>query len=295
MRAFLPFVCIGAFLFSSSSVFAQKKKDYNRNNTVYQDVNHYGKGSQVQSLKLALGGGAVSYSGELGNYGDKIRPMVNVGILYKIIPNLSLRGDFSYFTLTGDDKGGNNDFRNLSFRSRNIEAFGGVMYELFDVDNYSRGQALIVNPYIFAGLGVTNVNPTTVLDGNRYKLRDFQTEDVKYAGSTPVIPLGLGVRLEVTRMIGFSLEATYRFTFTDYLDDVSTNYVVLNDPLRARLADRGPEVGTPAAEPGQQRGNPASNDGYLSLGARVEFLLFPSPVSNKPQCPGRVRRRGVRN
>jgi hypothetical protein len=56
------------------------------------------------------------------------------------------------------------------------------MYELFDVDMYSRGQGLIVNPYAFAGLGFVTVNPTAELNGRDYNLRQFRTEDITYPG-----------------------------------------------------------------------------------------------------------------
>ncbi len=93
---------------------------------------------------------------------------------------------------------------------------------------------MIVNPYVFGGLGFTTLSPTAELNGTRYTLRDYQTEDVAYSGATMITPVGAGVRFEFTRRIGMSLEAGYRFTFSDYLDDVSARYINTTtvDPIR---------------------------------------------------------------
>jgi hypothetical protein len=100
------------------------------------------------------------------------------------------------------------------------------------------------------------------------------------------MPLGAGVRFELTRRVGLALEAGYRFTFSDYLDDVSTTYpAAAVDPLRASFIDRGPQVGTPPAEPGSMRGNPNNKDGYLSLGIKLEYLLFPINNDPNPSAP----------
>jgi hypothetical protein len=126
------------------------------------------------------------------------------------------------------------------------------------------------------------------LDGVRYNLRRYRTEDVQYSAATVIAPVGLGIRFEFTRRLGVSLEAAYRFTFSDYLDDVSTTYIGsgnITDNIRARLSDRGPEVGQPFREAGAQRGNPNRKDGYATLGIKLEYLLWPFDKSGKPQCP----------
>ncbi|MCU0355552.1 MAG: porin family protein [Cytophagales bacterium] len=245
-------------------------------------------GNVDRSLKITIGGGVSSYNGDLNSVGERINTIFSGGIMYKFAPHVSLRGEFSFYRLSGTDAGGRNSFRNLSFQSRNIEAYGGIMYELFDVENPMRGQGLIINPYVWGGLGFTTFSPYTTLDNTTYFLRRYRTEDVAYSGAAAVIPLGAGIRFEVSRRIGFSLEGTYRFTLTDYLDDVSTTYIGsgnVTDNIRARLADRGPEVGQPFREAGSQRGNPNRKDGYATLMLRFEYLLWPFDRFGKPQCP----------
>jgi len=249
-------------------------------------------GTIDRSLKITIGGGITSYSGDLNDVGERINTIFSGGILYKFAPHVSLKSEFSFYTLSGTDVGGINRTRNLSFASRNVEGYAGIMYEVFDVENPMRGQGLIVNPYVWAGLGFTAFNPYTELDGRTYYLRPYRTEDVTYGLTTAVIPLGMGVRFEVSRRIGFSLEAAYRFTLSDHLDDVSTTYIGsanVTDNIRARLADRGPQVGQPYRELGSQRGNPNRKDGYATVMLKFEYLLWPFDRFGKPQCPASVK------
>jgi hypothetical protein len=290
----LPFAKVLTLLllltFTLPALAQSGKNSRNQRNSVYRNLGSLG--STDHSLKITAGIGAASYQGELGNVGQTIRPMFGGGILYKIAPHLSFKGEMNFFRLGGADANGSNPARNLSFESRNLEAYAGVMYELFDVDMYSRGQGLIVNPYAFAGLGFVTVNPTAELNGRDYNLRRFRTEDITYPGASLTMPLGAGVRFELTRRVGLALEAGYRFTFSDYLDDVSTTYpAAAADPLRASFIDRGPEVGTAPAEPGALRGNPNNKDGYLTVGLKLEYLLFPVDNVSKPKCPAALQRK----
>jgi hypothetical protein len=88
-------------------------------------------------------------------------------------------------------------------------------------------------------------------------------------------PLGIGLRYELSALLNFRLEVIYRFLNTDYLDDVSTEYInptafytnlLPRDALNAQLlADRSYELqpGLYMKE-GDIRGNPEKKDGYFS-------------------------------
>ena len=59
------------------------------------------------------------------------------------------------------------------------------------------------------------------------------------------IPFGFGVRYRLNQVFDLSFEMGIRYTFTDYLDDVSQNYVdpgSLNSDLARYLADRSGEA-----------------------------------------------------
>ena len=68
------------------------------------------------------------------------------------------------------------------------------------------------------------------------------------------IPFGLGVRFGIGEALDFSFDISARYLFTDYLDDVSTNYVdlgVLDGSLAKAMSDRSREP--TAAMSGQAR------------------------------------------
>ena len=73
---------------------------------------------------------------------------------------------------------------------------------------------------------------------------------------------------------------THRFTFTDYIDDVSTVYY----PRGILASEVGPEAAyfsnpqlgnlwNGVTAPGQQRGDPTDNDGYMFLTASLYIKL----------------------
>ena len=101
--------------------------------------------------------------------------------------------------------------------------------------------------YVFGGIGGVYFNPVgfdrfidpltgELGSGVKYGLRDLRTEgqgapgDTLFAPGTtysPVaicIPMGIGIKKAFNGNGGIKLEFGFRFTNTDYLDDVSTNY-----------------------------------------------------------------------
>jgi hypothetical protein len=237
-----------------------------------------------RSLILVMGTGTSSYFGELKNDGDFIdaKPNLTVGFQYFFLPRVSGRLEATWFQLSGDDAkadDGSRKKRNLSFTSNNFEiALTGNIFLIPQANRYY--QRPLFNPYVFVGFGLAYVNPTAKLDGERYSLPPLQTEGVKYSKIQPVVPFGLGARLKVGPFFNVVIEAGYRKTFTDYLDDVSTVHPDKTgwDPVRSALSDRRPELGLAPYEVGTQRGNPESDDGYFLANIKIEYYL-PTPFA----------------
>ena len=108
--------------------------------------------------------------------------------------------------------------------------------------------------YIFAGIGgfyydpwgtnkFLNSDTVNVGNGKKYRLRELHTEGQGFEGGPKIfseevtgkkystyskfaicIPFGFGIKKAFHSTAGIKLEASYRFTNTDYLDDVSTYY-----------------------------------------------------------------------
>lgn len=137
--------------------------------------------------------------------------------------------------------------RNLNFRNRMFEMGGRLEVTLwYDNDVGNRGY---YNPdyklYAFGGVAGYYSNPQArlVYDGTNlddpgdlvpgdyvdntwYTLRPLQTEGVNYSAFGVAIPAGLGMYFTFNKEWRVGWELSWRTTFTDYLDDVSTSYVL---------------------------------------------------------------------
>jgi hypothetical protein len=234
-----------------------------------------------RSLILSGGLGTSTYYGDLANSNAYIKanPNVNAALQYFLTNRIGARVELNWFTLAGDDKdanGGGRVERNLSFQSSNFELSAVGMINLFTHgDRFYRRPG--INIYGFAGVGLLYFNPkATDQLGNSVSLQPLKTEGVAYSLVAPVIPFGLGIRFKVNPMFNLSIEAGFRKTFTDYLDDVSTTYPGASsfngDAQAIYFSDRrvNPALNGTA---GGVRGNSNSLDSYLLLNAKVEYYL----------------------
>lgn len=147
-------------------------------------------------------------------------------------------------------------------------------------------------PYITLGLSIFNYDPYAYLNGQKYYLRPLGTEgqgwDTAYRDRKPyssmalAIPLGAGFKYSLNERINLGFEVVYRFTNTDYLDDVSKTYVNPSDfPLNPDgslsttylLSDRSYETGDRIGIKGRQRGNSQNKDAFVTALFYVSFNL----------------------
>ena len=247
---------------------------------------------------------AISITGQIGGssyYGDLRKKVTNfdlkhnifAGIQYRVSESISVRAELGWFRLSGTDEGGDNASRNLSFRSDNYEINAVAIYDIFHQYKIFHKRHM-VNPYAFLGFGAVFYNPKAELDGEWHKLRPLQTEGEEYGSATMVIPFGLGLRFKFTPHLSFGVEGRYTWTFTDYLDDVSTDYAgdaSFSDPTARELADRRSEVNPGAGgKAGGIRGNPDDNDGYFIFGIKMEYVIkVPRQSYNINKNPSRFR------
>ncbi|HNP17574.1 MAG TPA: DUF6089 family protein [Fulvivirga sp.] len=215
------------------------------------------------------------------------RPGFGVFFGHRFGPRYSLRGSFTYGTIRGDDfksadKGSQADapryIRNLSFRNRIKELTVVGVFDLYKNES-SYISRLQFTPYAFIGLTVFHHNPQAyVADdsglpeaGTWVDLKPLGTEgqnaelldtDVnagikQYKLVQLAIPFGIGARYRLNQVFDISMEFGIRYTFTDYLDDVSQNYVDpgvftgSNAELARYMADRS--LNPTSAEKGQTR------------------------------------------
>lgn len=219
--------------------------------------------------------------GMSGYYGDLQHQLIipDVAATFEFSQRLShhlkLRESLTLYEIHAEDSEQVDDDlvqRNLSFKSRNVEL--ALILEIRLFKRYERARISFLNPYVFFGAGITTVNPTTNIDGDKYTLRKYRTEGVKYSGIAPVFPVGLGLEVVISKNVSFFSEFGIRATGSDYLDDVSTVYADIDptEEVRYQLADRSMELGFSRRSPGSQRGGD-KRDVYTMVMFKLQYLL----------------------
>ena len=270
------FILLGWILFSSSAV-AQI------DGTVYEG-------------EFGITAGAAHYFGDLNTRAALNRPKPAVGVFFRkqFSEYIALRLGAHFAQLGYSDIYSKNDFqkrRNLSFNT-NIWEF--TLQGDFNFMHFVPGDPeFAFTPYVTLGAGVFSYDPYAYLGGKKYFLRPLGTEgqgSAAYPNRKPYgtmalcFPIGMGIKYNINRNINFSFEIAYRFTTTDYLDDVSTTYApdafpqTLPDgsptPWYA-LQDRSYETGNgvPIGTKGRQRGFSAQKDSYVIAEVGLAFTL----------------------
>ena len=260
------------------------------------------------------------------------RPGVGLTFIHRFGPRYQLQASFLYGNLRGADvesadssDPANGIFRynrNLSFRNRIKELSVVGVFDLY------QNQATYISrvnwtPYVYGGLAIFHHNPQAQvpaqdLHGNLFPnagewvdLQPIGTEgqhadlletDANY-GIKPYkriqlsIPMGIGVRLRLNEVMDVAGEFGFRYLFTDYIDDLSSNYVDLgifgNDELAKSLSYRSNEVvdnpgsfytgrddvqyevinGYGAEHPENIRGNRNNRDIYTVTTVRLTYII----------------------
>jgi hypothetical protein len=251
--------------------------------------------SIVQEGEFGISAGAAHYFGDLNPDIHLNRPKPAVGLFYRKKFNnyiaVRIAGHFAELGYS-DVYNTQNEFmvrRNLSFNT-NIWELG--LQGDFNFFKFIPGDARYrYTPYITAGIGVFSFDPYAYLNGQKYYLRPLGTEgqgnpafpDRKPYGTTAIyLPLGLGIKYNLNPLMNIGFEIVYRFTTTDYLDDVSKTYVGINqfpaapngDPSPAGLLqDRSYETGEPIGIAGRQRGYSNQKDSYVFAELMLSFNI----------------------
>ncbi|MDB5272159.1 MAG: hypothetical protein JWO58_526 [Chitinophagaceae bacterium] len=248
---------------SASRIRSRHIKGFNR-------IEHY------ELLTVYGGVGFSTYYGDLCAGIECMKPRFNAGIgaLYRLPywnERINIKTELNYFRLYAKDYYA---VRNLTFRSNNVELYTSAMISLFPYEKHFRRRRML-DPYIFIGIGLVYYAPQGELDGKWYNLRPLHTEGKSYSPIAPMVPYGVGTRINVGVNWNFLVEAGYRWTFTDYMDDVSgPNYQTTYDSqLASQLGYRSTTAGL------KTRGNPNKNDGYFMFNARLTYTFSNSNVA----------------
>lgn len=248
--------------------------------------------AQYQSYEargeLGIAVGTSHYFGDLNPEGSLSPLHYSAGLFYQRYFNnyIGARVNFNYIDLGADDL----DNKNTAYRDRQLN-FTNHLLELsisgsFNFFNYAPGNSgHNFTPYVSVGVGAVYSDPFTKDDqGQKVKLRPLGTEGQnsstlhdgqKYGSVALVFPLTVGVKQALTEKINIFAEAGYRFTRSDYLDDVSTTYAgadafapenykgsASHATQALELQDRNQ---LKPAKKGWQRGNSLAKDSYMLI------------------------------
>ncbi len=245
----------------------------------YLGANYYQGDLAPNTSSLSFSSGNVSWALLAGT---KINDIFKINIKFML-------GQLSGTDSNAEDSA--RKIRNLSFKSPLHEY--GVNTEI-NINHFLKGlDKYGINLYYTTGINIFKFNPQALLRDQYGMLELIELQPLgtegqnlpghndRYALTQINIPFGLGVRFHLFDNIEMGMELVPRFTFTDYIDDVSGRYITYQDfidadmELTARLANRTSEffgVENPTiTTPGAMRGNPDHNDWYFFSGIYLSY------------------------
>ncbi len=192
--------------------------------------------SQLQEKRFEFGAGAgiAVYQGDLtpnrlGSF-KNMRPALLLHAGKVINSSFILRGSLLFTGLRGDETKYNNpEYRKqraFAFRTPLAELSAAMYYNPLHSNNASKG----FSPFVFAGVGLgvlnikrdySNFNAAYFGDGSDIPARIEADNQQSPPGLIPVIPVGAGVRYNLSEQWALQAESSYRLMFTDYLDGFS--------------------------------------------------------------------------
>ncbi len=262
----------------------------------------FAQNEYVQQGEFGVTFGAAHYFGDLNTRAGLNRPKPAIGLFFrKQFGNyIGLRIAGHYAQLGYSDTYSKNEYqqkRNLSFNTNIWEIAAMADFNFFKFvpndPNY------LFTPYISLGAGVFTYDPYAYLDGKKEFLRPLGTEGQtvgymgrkQYGTMAVCIPFGVGIKYNVSEKLNLSFEVGHRFTFTDYLDDVSTTYIGAdkfplagNGPTARLLQDRSYELDPDdiIGFEGRQRGFSKQKDQYIiaEIGLSFNISSYRCPSAN---------------
>ena len=243
---------------------------------------------QVPSVKVYTG--TMHYLGDLSPYDHPLsfsRGHFATGVSYVVKSNeiASYFVRFMHGKVSGEDAMSGNinrQKRNLSFES-NIDEFG-VGVELSLTSLMPKIEKYGLNAYITLGVNLFHFNPKAFYSGQWIELQPLGTEGQGSSAiyKTPYkrwqinFPIGIGASFKLSPSVSMAIEFAPRILLTDYLDDVSKEYIASDVQLQAQgalptaLANRMGELASANSNPsefyvttGQKRGNVNDKDRYF--------------------------------
>lgn len=274
----------------------------------YSQKNRGYKKPSIPNQEIGISLGVANYLGDLawkgkiplidGTNPNAFRPAGGIYYRNNFTKFTSFKASFLMGGLFGSDAQTNGDpfriSRNLSFRS--IVADASLMFE-WNILPYKIGdKKKMFTPYLGIGLAGFYFSPQAQLNGRWVDLQSLGTEGQgiipgksKYSKFQLAIPAAIGIKANLTKRLALNVEFQYRHTFTDYIDDVSSDsYVnpnIFYDNYITAIADEANALAYRALDPSltprdaDRRGNSEFNDHYYFVLVGISYRIGKSNIS----------------
>jgi hypothetical protein len=188
--------------------------------------------------------GAISARGGLGNFA------FGTSLAYRFTEYVSLRAGLTQFRLKG--KADRPAWTGREFKSNNQELQLVIVHDLIPKENFETYQTKF-NFYAFGGVALLRYIPRSIVTGekleplgnNKFRENNGTFTPLSYGSFALALPVGIGFQYHFYEDMWIAIEAGYRYTTTDFLDDAS-----------------------------YQRYFNLKNDGYYMLGFRMGIQLY---------------------
>ena len=239
----------------------------------------------AQNWEIGMFGGLSNYLGDVAPdvVFSESHPCFSIFLKKNLDQYFSLGFGLSQAHISGNDKNFSYlAIQNLNFET-NISEFSSQLEFNFLPFAFGLDHKKFT-PYVFTGLSVFTFNPYTYYNGKKVYLDSMDTEgrvassDKKhnYSLIQIAIPIGCGFKYNLGDRWNIGILLSYRYCFTDYLDDVSTVYAdknllaQKNGQVSAALSDRSSQlIGTA----GKQRGRADLKDWYIFSGLFISYKI----------------------
>jgi OOP family OmpA-OmpF porin len=224
-------IILSSTLFLTATANSQNTKDmtFSRSRAVTDSLPDQ---PVTPKYEFGIGAGIVAYQGDLaptvwGQY-KSLSPAVQAHITRLFSPAFALRLGVTVGQFKADDvksafKESYRDYRRYNFTTSFAEISALAQWTPFAKSNWR------LNPYVMGGAGVSFVkvkNDWSKIGYDNFPGENLQQrlqDDSAHSHNFPtfVLPLGVGLKYDVSQKVALRLEWINRITFTDYLDGFS--------------------------------------------------------------------------
>jgi len=197
----------------------------------------------AQKTEFGIYAGLQAYQGDLADPDFTLRDAsFAFGVLAKhhLSSKLAIRAGLTIGNLEGADANFDRlEGRDWSFEANTFDFNAGIEYTFLGKDRYDAGGTFqkTISPYAFVMLGVVN-SDVDVSDNVPLTSEELDAGSLLFN-----IPVGVGVKADLSERLTLGVEGSLRLVFSDYLDGIS------------------------------ESANPDKNDAFFTLGVSLTYRL----------------------